>query len=80
MAAGELFEALREMFLVVGEVVADRRESLEVEEHILDGGDGIMALESMTGVVNPDIFKNKKAGNNKKLVIMEQDNNNGTGK
>ena len=77
MAAGELFEALREMFLVVGEVVADRRESLEVAEHILDGGDGIMALGSMTGVVNPDIFKNKKAGNNKKLVIMENGNNNG---
>lgn len=56
-AASELFEALREELWVVCDLGADRRDSAVVEEHILDGGEGIMALGSMTEVVDADIVK-----------------------
>ena len=80
MADDEVFEASGKMVSVVGDVVADRRVSLEVEEHTLDGGDGIMALGSMTGVASPDMFKKENEGDDMKLVMMEHDNNNGAGK
>ena len=60
MAASELFEALREELLVISDLGADRRDSVVVEEHILDGGEGIMALGSMTGVVDADIVRGGK--------------------
>ena len=51
--AGALFEACRGAVVVDGGVVA-----VVVEEYILDGGDGIIALGSMMtgGVAAPDIL------------------------
>lgn len=53
MPAGALFEACRGAVVVDGGVVA-----VVVEEYILDGGDGIIALGSMMtgGVAAPDIL------------------------
>ena len=49
-----MLEARRESWVVVDGVA----ESVELEEYTLDGGDGIMALGSMTlVVVDADILK-----------------------